>query len=196
LTALERKAALRSLDLNNNGKMALIEYLVWKYKKGVEETVNSPQGGGTPEDMKALAEAQKELATLQTLLAELQAAQDEQKAQEDAYQKKVKELETLSSDPNGGLKSKKAAAELSQLKAEDPLPLRKAKITTDAAVRKVLKQLGSTQKLIDDLRRRGGVAAGVLWFMQREMFEADARLPSAKMKYDHKKPFYYDPLSG
>eukprot|EP00008_Paramoeba_atlantica_P003144 CAMPEP_0201491548 /NCGR_PEP_ID=MMETSP0151_2-20130828/30239_1 /ASSEMBLY_ACC=CAM_ASM_000257 /TAXON_ID=200890 /ORGANISM="Paramoeba atlantica, Strain 621/1 / CCAP 1560/9" /LENGTH=233 /DNA_ID=CAMNT_0047877955 /DNA_START=196 /DNA_END=897 /DNA_ORIENTATION=+ len=195
LSSLDRKAALRTIDVNSNGRMALIEYSLWKYKKGVDETLNSPQGGGTPEDAKALADAQKELAKLNTLLAELQVAQEEQKAQEDAYSKKVRELETLSNDPAGGIKARKAAAELAQLKAEDPLPLRKAKITTDAAVRKVLRQLAATQKMIDELKKRGGVAAGVLWYMQREMFEADSRLPKAKMKFDHGKPFFYDPLA-
>ena len=42
---------------------------------------------------------------------------------------------------------------------------------------------------------QGSVAAGTLWWMQRELFEADARLPTSKMKFNHSKPFYYDPLS-
>jgi hypothetical protein len=192
MTAIERKNALKLIDQNNNGKMAVIEYLIWKHKKTVDETVNSPQGGGTAEDAKALAEAQKELAKLQTLLGELQVAQEEQKKQEDEYAKKVKELEAKSQGT--GIQAMKASNELAQLKAEDPLPLRKAKITTDAAMRKVLKQLESTQQLVDELRKRGGVASGVLWWMQREMFEADSRLPTSKMKFDHKKPFFYDPL--
>ena len=55
--------------------------------------------------------------------------------------------------------------------------------------------MAATQKLIAELKKRGGVAAGVLWYMERELFEADSRLPSAKMKFDHKKPFFYDPLA-
>mmetsp|Transcript_30385 Transcript_30385/g.47168 ORF Transcript_30385/g.47168 Transcript_30385/m.47168 type:complete len:270 (-) Transcript_30385:53-862(-) len=194
LSALARKSALRTIDINNNGKMSLIEYTAWKYNKSVEETVNSPQGGGTPEDAKQLAEAQKSLAQLAQLLTELQAAQAAQKAEEDALAKKKKALQDLI-DNGSGVKKAKASNELAQLNAEDPLPLRKAKLTTDAAVRKVLRQMTATQKIIEELKKRGGVAAGVLWYMEREIFEADSRLPSAKMKYDHKKPFFYDPLA-
>jgi hypothetical protein len=47
-------------------------------------------------------------------------------------------LEAIVADPSSsGMKKAKASNECSQLKAEDPLPLRRAKITQEAAVRKV-----------------------------------------------------------
>ena len=59
-------------------------------------------------------------------------------AQEQAYNEKKADLERRSEE--GGVVSKnKAKAELAQLLAEDPLPLRRAKITQEAAVKKAEK---------------------------------------------------------
>jgi len=67
--------------------------------------------------------------------AELEVALKELEAQEAAYNNKTKELERKSEE--GGVVAKnKAKAELAQHLAEDPLPLRKAKITQEAAVKK------------------------------------------------------------
>ena len=66
---------------------------------------------------------------------ELEAALAELKAQEDAYNNKKLDLERKSQE--GGVVSRnKAANELAQHLAEDPLPLRRAKITQEAAVKK------------------------------------------------------------
>jgi len=67
--------------------------------------------------------------------AELEAALAEVHAQEEAYNNKKAELERKSEE--GGVVSKnRAKAELAQHLAEDPLPLRKAKITQEAAVKR------------------------------------------------------------
>ena len=66
---------------------------------------------------------------------EQKAAAAELQAQEDAYQKKISDLEKKTQE--GGVVSRnKAKNELEQVKAEDPLPLRKAKLNQQAAVRK------------------------------------------------------------
>jgi hypothetical protein len=44
ITALDRKAALKIIDVDADGKMALIEYLLWKYKKTVGAVANASQG--------------------------------------------------------------------------------------------------------------------------------------------------------
>jgi len=189
MTALSRKDALKKIDLDSNGKMSTIEYLVWKYNKGLEETVNAPQGT-SPE----LEAAQRSLERLQVTLKELQAAVDELKKQEDEYNKKINDLTAKSTDASASMVNRsKAANELAQVKAEDPLPLRKAKITQEAAVRKVEKEMKEIRVLIDQLKGKGGVAPGALWWMEREMFEADERLPRARQQYNHSKPFFYDP---
>jgi len=76
--------------------------------------------------------------------AEAQAAEDELKAaladlksQEDAYAKKTKELEQKSE--GSGVAAMRAKNELAQHLGEDPLPLRKAKLTTEAATKKAEK---------------------------------------------------------
>src|SRR3990167_1556205 len=69
---------------------------------------------------------------------ELEAALAEVHAQEQAYNAKKADLEKKSEE--GGVVSRnKAKAELAQHLAEDPLPLRKAKITQEAAVKRAEK---------------------------------------------------------
>lgn len=66
---------------------------------------------------------------------ELEAALAEVKAQEDAYNAKTAEL-TKKSEEGGVVSRNKAKNELAQHLSEDPLPLRRAKITAEAAVKK------------------------------------------------------------
>merc|ERR1712000_631022 len=66
---------------------------------------------------------------------ELEAALAEVKAQEDAYNSKTEDLKKKS-ETGGVVSRNKAANELAQHLAEDPLPLRKAKITAEAAVKR------------------------------------------------------------
>merc|ERR1712125_258649 len=85
---------------------------------------------------------------------ELEAALAELKAQEDAYNQKKAELEKKSQE--GGVVSRnKAANELAQHLAEDPLPLRRAKITAEAAVKRAEK----TSKAAADARASAEASA-------------------------------------
>merc|ERR1712137_1041462 len=71
---------------------------------------------------------------------ELEAALAELKKEEDAFNAKKSELERKGNDESIGLVTRnKAKNELAQLLAEDPLPLKRAKITQEAAVRKAEK---------------------------------------------------------
>mmetsp|Transcript_25889 Transcript_25889/g.65027 ORF Transcript_25889/g.65027 Transcript_25889/m.65027 type:complete len:394 (+) Transcript_25889:144-1325(+) len=72
---------------------------------------------------------------LEAAQAELEAALAELKAQEDAYNAKTAEL-TKKSEEGGVVSRNRAKNELAQHLAEDPLPLRRAKITMEAAVKK------------------------------------------------------------
>jgi len=268
MTQNARKEALRSIDVDHNGRMSLIEYLIWKFNKTVAECANAPQGSLTPEEQRELdacqaslvqladaldrlrqaeeqlkttqaqlADKQKELdgtiASLKALEAEQQAAVDAFEAEERKYKAECDRLKGLSEDQAvSSVQRSKANVQLQQLLAEDPLPLRKAKITQEAVVRRVQKEQApllqslATQKAevaakqvevaaqkeqvvqeqqsvsdqmdqararIDKLKSMGGIARGQVWWMEREMFEADESLARAKQKYDHSKPFYYDP---
>jgi len=94
------------------------------------------------ESARAATESQKQEAAskaaeedARAAQAELEAALAEVKAQEDAYNQKKESLEKKCNE--GGVVSKnKAKAELAQHLAEDPLPLRRAKITQEAAVKR------------------------------------------------------------
>jgi colicin import membrane protein len=153
------------IDLDKNKRMCISEYLLFKFNKSPADLVDAPQGDPKEleaaqklvdeasraldevlqqlENQKLvaakLAQAEKEaLAAVQAAEAavnEQKAAAAELQAQEDAYKKKIETLEKKSEE--GGVVSRnKAKAELEQLKAEDPLPLRKAKLNQEAAVRK------------------------------------------------------------
>jgi len=178
MTALELRNELRKIDVDANGMMGLLEYLLFYYRKRVTDCLNNPQGGS--EESKAVQEAQTKLDELNAAVIELQAqlvqqreteakaksaeaaavdaetkakaaedalraaeaearaAADEFKRQEDDFKAKIAALEAKSQDPNIGTVSRnKAVQELAQLKGSDPLPLRRAKITQEAAVRKV-----------------------------------------------------------
>jgi len=210
--------------------MSIIEYCTWKYKKSIKSVEDAPQGS----NVEAIEKAQKKMDEVSKALdeviagiakltaekeelakakAELEAAVAALKAEEDAYQAKIAALEgTIAKET--GMKQAKAKNELAQLKAEDPLPLRRAKITQEAALRKVQKQekavdaaladltakQSALEKSLDEVRAElqrakaaGGGGKGALWFIERRMYEADAYLPTAKQKYNHKQPFSYDP---
>jgi len=71
----------------------------------------------------------------------LRAAVEDLKKQEEDYKTKVSTLEGRTQDSSlSTVQKSKAVNELAQLKGEDPLPLRKAKITQEAALRKVEKE--------------------------------------------------------
>jgi len=196
-TVKEMRDELREIDMDFNKRMALIEYLLWRYHKTVSDFVSKPQGGIDPEE---LAEAQRlveevnialrisQAAAEEARRAEEEARRDEEEAkeaaeqarqraaeaqaaaddardkeadavekekpfkiaqeelnialdelhrQEEEYSRRCNELLARSEDPNlGTVQKNKAVNELAQLKSQDPLPLRQAKLTTEAAERK------------------------------------------------------------
>jgi len=191
-TVRQMRDELKEIDIDFNKRMALIEYLLWKYKKPINEFVKRPQGDNTEE----LKEAQRQLDEAQHALdiairasqesdeaadfaakeakiakqAALEAKQQAEKAKESAEQARLKAEEALaaelelkqaleelhrqeedyntqcqklkqkSEDQNlGVVQRNKAANELSQLQAKDPLPLRQARITTEAATKRAQK---------------------------------------------------------
>jgi len=223
LTVVALREQLKKIDLDVNGKMALLEYLCFKFDKTVKQCVDAPQGGNE----ELINAAQAKLNEVQTALAAQQKALDEQKvqeakvkqaeaelkdaiaelkAQEEAYTTKVKTLEAKANDTNAAVVAKnKAAAELAQLKAEDPLPLRKAKITQEAALRRVekerkaaeaatanlekkvdelLKVFAEAEAKLKELQQAGGSSQGSIWFMTRQLKEAQKYLPKRKQRTD------------
>merc|ERR1712100_826038 len=107
--------------------------------------------------------------------AELEAALAEVKAQEDAYNSKTEDLKKKS-ETGGVVSRNKAANELAQHLAEDPLPLRKAKITAEAAVKRSEK----ATKAAADARTNAEAAANNATNARKAA--EDAREASAKQK--------------
>lgn len=82
-------------------------------------------------------EAREREAPFKAAQEELEAAVAELKAQEDAYNSKTEELKAKSE--GAGVAAMRAKNELAQHLGEDPLPLRRAKITQEAALKKAEK---------------------------------------------------------
>jgi len=126
---VELREALRNIDKDFNKRMALVEFLLYRYKQSIRELLDRPQGENPEELKKAetmVKEAQAALEALKKAEAELKAAINELKKQEDAFNSKCADLERKSQDSSASMVSRsKAANELAQLKQEDPLPLRK-----------------------------------------------------------------------
>ena len=70
------------------------------------------------------------------------------KSQEGAYQRQIQDLSNKSEHGESIVAKNKAKQELAQLKGSDPLPLRKAKITQEAALRRVEKQRKETEDAV------------------------------------------------
>jgi len=65
-TVKQMRDELKEIDMDFNKRMALLEYLLWRYKKNVSEFVERPQGGIDPEE---LAEAQRLVEEVQNCIS-------------------------------------------------------------------------------------------------------------------------------
>lgn len=195
---LEQTMGVRRMKM-----IPLIHYLMFKHSLTLKDTVHASQGSD-PEEleeaqrlfdlaMEALRKCQEAEAPFKKAQEELQTALAELKAQEDAYARKTEELKQRS-ESGGVVQRNKAKAELEIHLAEDPLPLRRAKINTEAAERKADKarapfreatedaeaKFQAAQDHIEQVKKKGGVAHGAIWWMERELAEARKYLPSSK----------------
>jgi len=206
-TVKQMRDELREIDMDFNKRMALIEYFLWSYKKTVSDFVSKPQGGIDPEE---LAEAQRLLDEVQRALRESQeaaeiAAQrerealeaeapfkkaqeelneaiDELKRQEDEYKRKTDTLRARSEDQSlGVVQRNKASNELAQLLAQDPLPLRQAKISLEAAERKADK----VRKPFKEARERAEAARAI----------ADQAVDDCNARYDEAEKYLKEVMS-
>jgi len=232
-TIRDLRDELREIDMDFNKRMALIEYLLYRYKATISDFVSRPQGDNTEEVMQAQAAleaaqasleeaiAAKEYATKEaqiaavkheesaTAEAELRAALEDLHREEETFNSRTRELTAIKEDDSiGVVKRNKAANELAQHLSTDPLPLRKAKLTTEAATKKAEKarmaaeeaaqeaerarqeaedklrdcemKFDECQKTLEDLRRRPGGGQGALWWINRELEEARKYMPKRR----------------
>jgi len=212
MTVIEMREKFRKIDADFNKRMSLIEYLMFRYNIEPHAMVTAPQGGDQEQINKAQAmvdSAQKAVDAMNAALAEAKkaveaavaaenenkAALEELRAQEKAFEDKKAALEKTKNDLSIGIvKRNSAANQLDQMLSEDPLPLRKAKINQNAAVKKseratkaaeaaVKNAETKLQEALDFLQRAkqsGGVARGAIWWMEREITEKKKYLPASR----------------
>jgi len=153
LTVIEARQKLKEADCSFDGRVSLIEFLLWHYKKPSKEFIKK-----APEDPSEVSQMSPEL---QKATAALNAAKQEIQKIEDEKNR----LETESS--LSGIKGAKAKNELQQLLTRDQTNLNKALLTAEACVRK----LGGNG--ID-------CPPGSLWWMNREIEEMKKYKPKSK----------------
>lgn len=202
---------LRAKGIEIKRTFSLMLFFIWNYNLDIHKIVNAPQGAQSAELAKAqemldqcqkmLEEATKkasEAALKEKELAnaerEVQKALDELKKQEDEFNNKTKELENVIATSTGVVKKNKAQAELSAHLASDPLPLRKAKTTTEAAKRKAEKALNlanealaecqkkfnEAEEYLNEQKANASAGMGSIWWMERELAEKKKYMPQKK----------------
>ena len=124
-------------------------------------------------------EAKTAEAPFKAAQEDLAAALAEVHAQEAEYNGKIADCERRSSE-GGVVQQNKAKAELAQLKAEDPLPLRKAKITLEAAEKRAAKARAPFEEAtkVASAARAAASASANKASAARQAAEADANAAS------------------
>eukprot|EP01118_Nematostelium_gracile_P006061 TRINITY_DN1941_c0_g1_i1.p1 TRINITY_DN1941_c0_g1~~TRINITY_DN1941_c0_g1_i1.p1 ORF type:complete len:251 (-),score=80.84 TRINITY_DN1941_c0_g1_i1:11-763(-) len=174
---VELRESLRSLDLDNNKRMALIEFLLFRYKQTIKELLSRPQG-----ESEELNKAEENLRNVQDALQDMKTQMAELKKEEDSTNQKMAALEKKANDPKlGQVQRNGASNELEQLKKGDNIRIRKGKVQT--ATKKTEDLVAKAQKFIQELQAKGGLASpGTFWWMERELTEAKKYLPQSKQK--------------
>jgi len=217
LTVVDMRSKLRStgaIAQNDRPKLVpLIHYLLFRYGVDWHVLVNS-YGDNAAEineaqrllnevmlafqdsDSKAKQARQTE-APFKAAQEEVEAAMADVKSQEDARERKTNDL-TRKSSEGGVVAQNKAKAELAQHLAEDPLPLRKARVTLEAALKKAEKarapfeaatklaeealektrqRVEEAEAYLNEVKKKPGSSHGSFWWMDRELAEKKKFLP-------------------
>jgi len=196
MTVVEMRTKLRDVGaIPPAGKpkdFPLTHFLVARFAVDWHILVNATQGDNAEE----MARAQKMLAEAMAAIPEAQQREKESKAaaaelekEQQAYDSKARDLEKKSTE-GSMVQQNKAKNELAQHLAENPLPLRRAKITAEAAANKAAKALAAATARVEELEAylkelamKSGSAKGGLWWIDRELHEAKAYMPQAKGGY-------------
>jgi hypothetical protein len=155
MTAIVRKKELRErVDVNFDGKMSFLEYLLYQFNASAKTLMDRSKGGDLPEEVKAALRALEEV---------------NKRVRE--YETEKRRLEEEAESGGGsGIKALRAKNELAQLKS-GPLweQINKALITAEAAVRIASKKYGvnaTAGSSTEPMRTNG-----TMWWMNRELEE-------------------------
>jgi len=142
-TALERGQEIKDIDLDHNGRIAFIEYLLLHYKVMILEAYYKRMGTTCPHDLSRGGigvvgvgpQLLDELFTLPMGLdPALAKAIEDFMAQKKARESKIKELEGKAAA--GGVKGLAAGNEIKQMESQDLTAMNKMEITLNAAKRR------------------------------------------------------------
>jgi len=176
ITVVSLRDQIRAIGINKFNFIPLTHFLIIKFKANWNELVNAPQGSD-----EEIQKAQMLLDDARNKVAELEKAIAELNAQERAYNQKKDDLTRKSGDESSSMVARnKAKNELAQHLAEDPLPLRKAKLTSEAAFKKAEKALQDAQNYLDEVKKNATGGKGALWWIERELEEAKKYMPQSK----------------
>jgi len=235
-TVKELRAKVKNLDVDRNKRLALCEYLADKYDKSVQQVIDAPQGGQaaqealdravklvetSTEKMNAAIssselahtahdEAKKSKQLSDEAKKECEEAVNAVESQEASRAKKIGKLkDKINNKKLSTMKINTAKNELAQVEGEDPLPLRKAKLTQKAALKKSKRAAKVAKKeekkaeaatveaqtakeeakvahqeavdALTDLKENGdGIAHGQVWWLEKEMAERQKYMPRGK----------------
>jgi len=223
LTVKELRDKLYTIGIERIKVVPLVYYLIFRYNVDWHVLVNASQGSNQEE----VAQAQKMLDSVNKAFIEVQKTaeaaaakqreakqakieQDASLAEVQAHEKAVNDKTndlTRRSESGGMVAQNKAKAELAAHLSENPLPLRRAKITNEAAVKKAERatvdaanavaaaeaavedakqQVAKAEAYLQELMSKPGSAGGALWWIDRELHETKAFLPSSKGGYRKK----------
>jgi len=187
---------------DNSAEIAEAQRLLDEVSKAFAESEKQANLARTAENAARIQEAPFKAAQ-----EELEAAVADVKRQEDERNEKTALLQKKSSE-GSVVQQNKAKAELAQHLAEDPLPLRKAKITLEAARKKAEKarapfeavtkaaeaarakaeaalaeassRVDEAEAYLNEVKAKPGSPHGAIWWIERELQEQKKYLPTSK----------------
>nr|BAN39812.1 hypothetical protein [Entamoeba histolytica] len=203
-TIQQFRESLRNQQFEFKKLFALCVFLAWHYKMPLKKLINAPQGAQSAEMQKAqemvdqvsvlLNEAVKKADEATKRDKELETALNALKKEEDEFNKKTEQLKAQIEKETGVVKKNRAQAELAQHIESDPLPLRKAKITCEAAKKKSEKARVEAETAAEEMKKKmeeageylnqqkaaAAAGQGLMWWMQRELEEKKKFMPMKK----------------
>eukprot|EP00743_Colponemidia_sp_Colp-15_P000003 GILK01000004.1.p1 GENE.GILK01000004.1~~GILK01000004.1.p1 ORF type:complete len:347 (-),score=104.49 GILK01000004.1:114-1154(-) len=134
-TVVELRQKLSTIDVDVNNKMALIEFLLFRFNKTIKELIDLPQNSSI-ELLRAIEEFNRVVA--------------ERVARE-------KRMDTLRAESNeSGVRGMRAKAELAQMESQDTMNQRRQEITAAAKTRRLQREpgAGGAERELEDIQRR------------------------------------------
>jgi len=192
MTVIAMRTQLRQAGALGDGRpknFPIAHFLIARFNIDWRVLVNTTMGDKAEEIAKAqrlLKEAQALMKAAQVAAQEATAAAEVVRKEQKLYDDKTQLLQGKTTQ-GGVVAQNRAKAELAQHLAEDPLPLRRAKITAESAEKKAAKALAAAEARVSELeaylrelQQCCGSAAGSLWWIDRELHESRKYMPKAR----------------